>query len=134
MAPAYFTKLIFFLRGADVADTGYIMDQWAGCSVNILTGDPCAVLMNATYTWKVPKKGPKKLAADFQVSEHNTAEDYERFCRVVDEIAVITKLPPHDAELLLMSEGKGKGAWRKYVVDNRRLPATIPLFVKSESR
>jgi hypothetical protein len=118
MGPAYYTKLIFFLRGRDVADPGYIMDQWTGCSVNLLISHPGAVLMNATHTWV----SPNKLRSDFQVSEFNNAERYERFCAAVEAVANAVDLDPIDAELLLMSQGRGRGVWRQYVLAHRLAP------------
>lgn len=40
VGPAYFTKLLYFLapRTNGARPIGYIMDQWLGCSVNLLTG------------------------------------------------------------------------------------------------
>ena len=118
MGPAYFTKLIFFLRGRDVADPGYIMDQWTGCSINLLTGNPSLVLMEATYRWA----GPTQLRSDFRVSDQNCPTHYERFCKALDEVAIRVALDPIDAELLLMSEGRGRGSWRNYVIQNRQVP------------
>ena len=119
MGPAYFTKLVFFLRGSDVADPGYIMDQWTGCSVNLLTGDPCTVLMNANYTWI----RPTTLRSDFQVSDKNDARRYGHFCSIIDDIASMVSLDPVDAELLLMSQGRGRGAWRRHVQAHRQAPS-----------
>lgn len=120
MGPAFFTKLVFFLRGRNVKDPGYIMDQWTSCSVNLLSEEPSVVLMNATYIWD--KQG--KLRSDFQVSDQNDECRYERFCAVVDHVAEKVDLPQIDAELLLMSRGKGKGAWRRHVLNHRRAPGT----------
>jgi hypothetical protein len=117
MGPAFYTELIFFLRGNSVTDPGYIMDQWTSCWVNILTGNPRMIKMDASYRWN----NPQKLKSDFSVSEHNNAEDYEIFCCAIDRIADITSLPSHNAELLLMSRGRGKGKWRNYVISQRHL-------------
>ncbi|MFZ4410867.1 MAG: hypothetical protein ACOYOH_26225 [Paracraurococcus sp.] len=122
MGPAFFTKLVFFLRGKDAADLGYIMDQWTGCSVNLLTGNPNAVLMNATYAWS----GATKLRSAFQVSDANDAAHYERFCYVIDSIADEVSLTPIDAELLLMSQGRGRGTWRRHVLAHRQAPTMGP--------
>ena len=119
LGPAYFTKLVFFLRGSAVTDLGYIMDQWTGCSVTLLTGDPHMVLMNAIYVWD----GPTKLRSAFQVSDANDANRYERFCSVIDSIADVVDLHPIDAELLLMSQGRGRGAWRRHVLAHRQAPS-----------
>jgi len=115
MGPAYFTKLIFFLRGRNVEDIGYIMDQWTGCSVNVLTSDPRKVLMNVTCTWR----SAEEVQSDFTVSDLNDADRYEQFCCAIDQLSSELKLGKVDTELLLMSEGRGKGIWRKHVIANR---------------
>jgi hypothetical protein len=116
MGPAYFTKLIFFLRGPGVNDMGYIMDQWTGCSVNVLTGNPSMVLMNVTCTWK----SATTVSSDFTVSDRNGPDHYEQFCAAVDHIAAAMDLDRQDAELLLMSQGRGRGDWRKHVITHRK--------------
>lgn len=118
MGPAYFTKLIFFLRGARKEGTGYIMDQWTGCSINLLAAGSPPVLMNAAYTWA----SPRRFSADFRVSELNDEIRYERFCSGLDKIAEELSMSQIDAELLLMSAGRGKGAWRSYVKKHRCVP------------
>jgi hypothetical protein len=118
MGPAYYTKLIFFLRGSDVADPGYIMDQWTGCSINLLLGQPGPVLMNAAFTWTTPTT----FRSDFQVSEMNDAGRYERFCSGLEAVAEAVGLDPIHAELLLMSQGRGRGVWRRHVLAHRQAP------------
>lgn len=122
MGPAFFTKLVFFLRGKDIFDFGYIMDQWTGCSLNVLTGDPNTVLMNAIYTWT----RSMTIRSDFQVSDENGVDRYERFCAAIDRIADEISLPPIDAELLLMSQGRGRGVWRQHVIAHRQPPIMLP--------
>jgi hypothetical protein len=119
MGPAFFTKLVFFLRGSAVTDPGYIMDQWTGCSVNILAGDPCPVLMNGTHAWI----SPMTFRSDFQVSDQNDAGRYQQFCTTIDDIAEAVGLERIDAELLLMSQGRGRGAWRQHVLAHRQAPS-----------
>jgi hypothetical protein len=118
MGPAFFTKLIFFLRGELQENIGYIMDQWTACSINLLVTSEPTVLVNAGYVWK----SDKKLNVDFQVSEHNDKERYEKFCCWLDKLAKELELSPINAELLLMSSGRGRGEWRNYVVQNRLCP------------
>ena len=74
--PAYFTKLIYFLmpRSSTTAKLGYIMDQWVGCSVNLLT-DQNTVLMNVEKTWK-PNEGGAEPNYSFTVSDVNTSANY----------------------------------------------------------
>ena len=116
MGPAYFTKLIFFLRGPNVKDMGYIMDQWTGCSVNVLTSDPCKISMDVTCTWT----SAKKVRSDFRVSDQNNDDRYEQFCCAIDQLSKELSLDRMDTELLLMSHGRGQGDWRKYVIAKRQ--------------
>ena len=64
MGPVFFTKLIYFLTPCDNSErkTPYIVDQWSGCSVNLLTGSDL-VLFDVTRTWKHSNSGMKPLAA-----------------------------------------------------------------------
>ena len=122
MGPAYFTKLIFFLMPRSMA-AGYIMDQWTACSINILLDDPTAIRTDASYSWT----GASKLGSQYVVSDHNSAEQYERFCRTVEALARKLKLAPDATELLLLSEGGRKPLpWREYVKKHRRPALTGP--------
>ena len=119
MGPAYFTKLIFFLapRTDRSPAPGYIMDQWTACSVNLLLGNPDAVLTDCSYTWK---KGAQRDSS-YTVSEFNDGARYELFCSAIEALAKILGLPPSEAELLLLSEGGKKPlTWRSYVKRHRR--------------
>lgn len=118
MGPAFFTKLVFFLRGKKDCDIGYIMDQWVGCSINLLCQPNPPVLMDAIY--KADKDAKIKKA--FSVSEHNDSARYEDFCSALDQVAKVLSLSGIEAELLLMSSGRGRGPWRNYVIQKRRLP------------
>jgi hypothetical protein len=116
MGPAYFTKLIFFLMPRS-KPVGYIMDQWTACSINILLDDPSAVRTDAAYSWS----GPSKLSSQYVVSDHNSADQYERFCRAIEALAAELELAPGAMELLLLSEGGRKPLpWREYVKQQRR--------------
>ena len=118
VGPAYFTKLIYFLTPRDREDVaqGYIMDQWAGCSINLLLNKEC-VLMKAAPS---RKKGIKEPQHDFTVSDANTSGNYENFCKAVDELREIVGLCPDRIDCALVSiGGRNKLEWRKYVIDNR---------------
>ncbi|MFT4793222.1 MAG: hypothetical protein ACI9ZM_001370 [Paracoccaceae bacterium] len=118
--PAYFTKLIYFLTPRDETNTpqGYIMDQWAGCSINLLLGREL-VLMNVTRTWKRTDSGPEASSSS-RVSDVNTDADYEAFCVAVDALAAKFKRCPDQIDrALLATGGKKPTAWRKYVIEHR---------------
>lgn len=107
IGPAYFTKLIFF---ANPRHDGYIMDQWTSRSVNLLVSGPPVVLMRTKE----------------HVDPRNTAEHYERFCQVVEDLSWKIRscngpvpLDPEDVELCLFSTGgpePKRAPWRKYVL------------------
>ena len=123
MGPAYFTKLIYFLmpRGPACQAPGYIMDQWAGCSVNLLF-ESQIVLMNCVQTWAAGDGGPS-LSAAYIVSNLNNGRNFEVYCKRIEEIAVKIDERPDNVELLLMSKGgKKKADWRKYVIQHRMTP------------
>jgi hypothetical protein len=122
MKPAYFTKLIYFLMPRDGAPVGYIMDQWLGCSINLLCGQEL-VKMDHMLTWHQGKKGtvPERRLTS-HVSAWNDGRDYERFCKAIEMLA--TKMGsqwnPETTELTLMSAGgKRPGAWRAHVKKRR---------------
>ncbi len=127
MGPAYYTKLIYFLMPRDGAKPiGYIMDQWLGCSVNLICAEE-VVRMENSVTWTYAGRGKSKQAvrkASSRVSPLNTGEQYERFCRTVELVAerMGRDWSPDAAELALMSRGGSHPApWRKYVVEHRLL-------------
>ena len=98
VGPAYFTKLIFFLRPEL---NGYILDQWLARSVNLLY--PCARI---------------RMSYAKTVADSNTPEDYERYCSLVEDAARRIGLEPREAEERLFSIGGKDGAageWRLYV-------------------
>jgi hypothetical protein len=100
MGPAYFTKLIFFLR-PDL--NGYIMDQWLARSINLL----------------FPQAGPIRLS-NTVVTDRNTADDYERFCSHVEHVARELGITPAEAEERMFSNGgRSKGRWRQYVIAHK---------------
>lgn len=108
IGPAFFTKLIFFL---DPKHNGYIMDQWTALSINALfPGNSPLVDLNIVST-----KG--KISA--VVSDRNTAEVYDEFCRCLEETAFRLGLPDVGSaeETLFSNGGRKPGAWRKYLKD-----------------
>ena len=121
MGPAFFTKLIYFLPPRDHIGhrQGCIMDQWAGCSINVLTGED-VVLMNSTATWKNTKEGHSKKY-DFMVSDLNTGACYQAFCNHVDALATRFGITSDQIDRALMSDGGRKPlSWRKYVIGHRK--------------
>ena len=116
MGPAFFTKLIYFLapRGEPERKAGYIMDQWAGSSVNLLV-DSELVLFDVIRTWNRPKDQPKATFV-FTVSDENTNDDYEAFCSVMDRLACCFCLCVDQVDQAVFSVGRPKpGTWREYV-------------------
>ena len=118
--PAFFTKLIYFLmpRRDPTLKTGYIMDQWAGCSINLLVGRE-AVLMNVTKTWKrqVDDLTP---SFEFTVADENTGDNYETFCSAVDLLREILDLTSEQVDRELVSDGgQNPEPWRWYVTKQR---------------
>lgn len=118
--PAYFTKLIYFLmpRKADQKNHAYIMDQWAGCSVNLLVGREL-VKMNVTRQWHIGKPKP---VFDYQVSEANSGADYEAFCSAIDDLRQKFNITPDQIDRSLVANGgRNKSSWRRYVIENRHV-------------
>lgn len=118
MRSAYFTKLIYFLMPRGGVPIGYIMDQWLGCSVNLLCGRE-VVKMDHTLTWHQGRlaKVPERRLASY-VSALNSGHDYGHFCKVIERLAA-TMGPhwdPETTELTLLSTGgRSPGAWRAHV-------------------
>ena len=103
MGPAYFTKLIYFM-GRSETSRGYIMDQWTARSINLLCG------IDLIHLSKFPS---------FQyVNDKNTGGIYEKFCASVEQLAQHLGVKPDEAELLIFSEGRSRGAWRSHVKKN----------------
>lgn len=118
MLPAYFTKLIYFLMPRDGAPLGYIMDQWLGCSVNLLCGRD-VVRMDDSLTWH---QGKRSATPELRLSSHvsiwNTGRDYEHFCTAVEMLSATMGegWNPETTELTLMSRGGSKPLpWRAHV-------------------
>lgn len=98
MTAAYFTKLIFF---CSPCHDGYIMDQWTSKSVNLLYDDAIVDLNKAGF-----------------VTDANDSDRYESFCLCVEELAKRAGWGFEETEVRLFSEGRNKGAWRRYVKEN----------------
>ena len=114
MGPAYFTKLLYFL--APRHSKGYILDQWLGCSINLITGR-MLVHLNENIVWKRPTSG---LVAEINsfVSDANTGENYENFCQAVEALSrsLGGKWTPDATERALISDGgRRPHEWRIYV-------------------
>lgn len=118
IGPAYFTKIIYFLTPKCVAarKQPFIMDQWAGCSINLLLSQEL-VKMNVSRVWKRNKDKPD---FSYQVSEVNTAEDYEAFCAAVDALRAECALTPEKVDRAMVANGgRKRSSWRRYVIENR---------------
>ena len=94
----YFTKLICFLAPNL---NGYIMDQWVGKSINLLTGQN--VVNISSNNW---------------VNDKNNSDTYELFCTHIDNLAQLLNRSGFEAEKRIFSVGRGKGAWRNYLIRN----------------
>lgn len=98
IGPAFFTKLMFFLRTADDA---YILDQWTAKSVHVLTGQYHA---------------PPLARHHHRVPDDLSTEDYEIYCLFVERLAQKVGRDGPDTEHALFSVGgKRSGSWRRYV-------------------
>ena len=94
----YFTKLICFL---DHRLNGYIMDQWAAKSINLLNGN----IVNIT--------------GNIWVNDNNNSDIYEIFCIHIDNLAQHLNCTGFEAERKIFSHGgRYKGQWRIYLIAN----------------
>ncbi len=95
LGPSYFTKLIYFFRKE--ADA-YIMDQWTGKSVNLLTG---------RKVLKLTVSSPLRS---------NTGKNYNDFCSEINTMADLLGFSGDHVEQMLFSRGYSPPEpWRKYV-------------------
>lgn len=120
LGPAYFTKIIYFLTPKNEVLTSqpYIMDQWAGCSINLLLSKEL-VRMNVTRHWK---PGTDQPDFTYQVAEANTGADYEAFCTSVDALRAECGLTPDQVDRAMIANGgRKKSSWREYVIANRKV-------------
>lgn len=122
VGPAYFTKLIYFLMPDDTPHNkpiGYIMDQWAGCSINLLFNSDI-VLMDSTFIWKSTHRGLEHTTT-FIVSNQNTGERYERFCSAIEVLKEHFGLTGHQIDRALLSTGgRQMASWRNHVILHRK--------------
>lgn len=117
LGPAYYTKLIYFLRdiNADETGAGFIMDQWTATSINLLFGD------------KIVKMDKDRLGKKYYVSKRNTAKNYERFCGLIEDVAKHWGARAEHVEITLFGGGKGHDAWREHVIASlRALREAVP--------
>ncbi|MBZ5762888.1 hypothetical protein LAV84_25530 [Rhizobium sp. VS19-DR104.2] len=116
MGPAYFTKLIYFLMPR-APGRGYILDQWAGLSINLISGREL-VKMDEQVLWKRKGKSAERVVSS-RVSDANTAEDYGRYCEAIESLSrhLGPEWTPGQTERALMS-GSGE-RWRNHVVSER---------------
>jgi hypothetical protein len=123
LGPAFYTKLIYFLTRRDREDVkqGYIMDQWAACSINLLVGEPI-VHLNCNMT---TAKDAKSATYNFTVSDLNSGTHYEAFCEAMDAlIALDPEYTPDMIDRALLGNGKNKkkvSTWRVHVTRHRIL-------------
>ena len=94
----YFTKFICFLAPQL---NGYIMDQWASKSINLLTGQEII-----------------KISAAGWVTDENNSHTYERYCSLIDVLAQQLNCTGFEAEKRIFSVGRGLGIWRRYLTVN----------------
>jgi hypothetical protein len=99
LGPAYFTKLIYFCLPSH---NGYILDQWIGRSINLLFEGP---------------NGEKPIHMRRRwVTRNNTAENYDAFCGLMEELAAKLQCSPSETEKKLFSTGgRRAGQWRQHV-------------------
>ena len=113
--PAYYTKLIFFFT-KHLDRRGFIMDQWLGRSINLLT-DREVVLF-----YQPRRKAPLKQR---YVHKKNTPSTYQEFCEAVCNLTLVSgetdpdvRVREENLEMRLFSEGRGNGKWREYLIAN----------------
>lgn len=92
LGPSYFTKLLYFFNRAPDC---YIMDQWTGKSINLLTGE---------HLVRINDKSPTR---------DNKSGNYQAFCEEIDMLAELLKQDSDLIEQRLMSE-EGE-EWRMHV-------------------
>lgn len=117
MGPAFFTKLIYFLMPQKSArfEPGYIMDQWAGSSINLLSSEEI-VLMDVQKP-RGSNNGGSESKPKFTVSHENDGQNYEKFCEEVNWLVDHLGKCPNQIDRALVSD-HGK-SWREYVRKHR---------------
>lgn len=95
LGPSYFTKLLYFFSPEP---SFYIMDQWTGKAVNLLTG-----------RWVVRMSGDAP-------SPLNKPGNYQAYCEEVDAIAGLIGATGEQVEERLFSQGgRNPWPWRLYL-------------------
>jgi hypothetical protein len=119
MGPAYFTKLIYFLSPGATNPTGYIMDQWVACSINLL-GGRSIVKLDQVIKWQ-KFRGHSVQSVESIVSDVNTGQEYEKCCLAIEALSDrMGGWDPGLTELALIAEGgRNPHAWRAYVIRER---------------
>lgn len=109
VGPAYFTKILFFF---DTSKSCYIMDQFTGKAMHILTRQT-----------QIPKMLKGKQAS---IDQNAPASDYEAFCEFVNELVpVLGKRSPVEIEELIFSQKNAP--WRVHTNTQwKELTATPP--------
>jgi Putative 8-oxoguanine DNA glycosylase OGG-like protein len=105
IGPAYYTKLLFFLRPDR---TAYILDQWTAKSIHVLTSSRQFPKLN----------GAKGVAT---VSDRVTPDDYEKYCLIVDNMAAYEPAGwtgPDVEERMFSQGGRDPKHWRQYVKEH----------------
>jgi hypothetical protein len=116
LGPAFYTKLLYYF-GKKNGWKAYIMDQWTALSINYLF-DRGVVKMN---------KVKKKYELGYAVSGHNDYQVYDKFNNALEQLShELSQLvenknfTPEEAEIMIFSEGRGKGAWRTHLLQRLR--------------
>lgn len=98
LGPAYFTKLIRYLRSDGAGGVGLIMDQWLARSVNLIfEAEPEGILMHG--------QGKK------YVDRANSEVAYELFCQRVEQVADELNTTGIALEVFLFASRE----WRQYL-------------------
>jgi hypothetical protein len=91
LGPSYFTKLLYFFSPSS---DFYIMDQWTGKSVDLLTGN---------WTVQMPGNG-------------NKGGNYQAYCEEVDLLAGLLHITAEQVEERMFSQGgRQPRPWRAHV-------------------
>jgi hypothetical protein len=89
LGPAYFTKLLYFFSPQP---NFYIMDQWTGKSVDLMTGH---------YVVRL---------SGHAVSNLNKCGNYQAYCEEIDAMSTLLGVTGEQAEEMMMSKG-GRRPW-----------------------
>lgn len=118
VGPAYWTKLIHFLMPSNNArrPAGYILDQWAGSSVNMIC-ERNVVKMDRRSALDWRRRGSETVRRHSAiVSELTTPDEYEDFCCKIEVIASRLERSTEAIDCAFMSLGAGD--WRGYLTTN----------------